>query len=428
METIKWALTSALFLTQGVMANELIWQEPELKVAYQSCVHGRGAAAKSSAIEEAPKYAVESYLKALDSTSYSQKRKIKQGLWSEQVTSSSGKGFLNFQMGDTYLQGSETCVDVTASLLKNDGDDGDWVWDESSDEHVFRVEVIAGKSQNKASLHVAESKAQILAIEKALSGMGIDSEHASAIHSASLQFIQDSVLLEHQSTGEQTKALMDISIDLRGLKQVAENHYLLLNQPTVLVHVENRQIRAKVLEILERSGIKTALKLEDADMILKLDSALTKREKRAELSMSFTLFDKRWTPLSHWSNTPQQYALPDSDNVEIRLASVHLEGGAEDFQSMLEKGFESLTARGGKIISVQMPNTASMPEVSRWLAQNPQYKEPKVDRNEQGKVIEFRSFSLPQSVANKLTADTSLFEGSPIRIRKVTNNSITVVR
>lgn len=430
MERTKLALLGAFFLTQGIVlsqravAADLNWQNPDLVLEYQSCVYGRGSNAKTEAKSFAPDLVIPSYYEAIGKLSSSQQRRYKNGLWPEKVLSNNELNQLTIALGDPYLQGSDTCVDVTARMKSETDSDDDWEWDESSESMIFRIEVIAKSTSQKSALHSAEDLAKKRALQRALSGLGYNPAIAHNMP-VNREIIHDSVLLEQSDQNGGVRVLMDITVDMAALDGLVGDKYDLLNKPVLFVQAKPESLRNSTTAMLQSLGYQSGVILDDADIIVKLNAKSAERDGKSQLSMSLEWFDKRWQRLAYWENTPQQFLLPTSDDVETRLLSLHLESNRTHLKNAMNNALDYLLERGGRVITITFPNSLSQVDIANWLRQNSSFVETKIDKHSDRVTVELRSVEATKDIVEKLKS-SSIFTQHNISNVEQTHNTIVV--
>ncbi|MFA0087190.1 hypothetical protein [Vibrio sp. 10N.261.51.F12] len=433
MMILRLALSSAIFLSMNATASEFIFQKDHAELVYSSCVYGRGASVIERAQVQANTQAVEAYRTAYAALTSRQVKEYEAQLWDVAgFEQAHGNGEFTVTLGESFLQGSESCVSAVLPL-NNTSDHGEnWIWHDEALEASFRIEAVGHASSSMTAIHTAQNNAFELAVMQAISQLVVDAQPYQSLARAHQAFIKDWTLLDQiNHTGktdnaDQITVLMNVDIDVVALKQFIDDDYYLAGKPRFFIYAESDQVTSSLATMISELGYITSLRADNADIIIKASSKLIPLEDTAQLSLNMQLLDRLSQQLSHWANVPQMITLPNSDVVESRLVAVNLELAQDEIAVSVEQALQHITTLGGKVVTIDMPalTPAKLAGLTEWLRSESLFSEATV-MNQQDKVqVEFRTLLDTQLLAQTYVPRIEQAIDRGLSMSSISNNKL----
>ncbi|MGR5065620.1 hypothetical protein [Photobacterium sp. DNB22_13_2] len=432
MTQTRLALLGAILFSCTLSAAEITESAQGWALEFSSCSRGRGSAVIQEATDGAVDGVAAAYQSAKNALSSSQERELASLLPElssllNAIESNPGR----LQTGDSFLQGSETCVAVNLPLsIEAQQGEGDWLWDEAGDELSVRVQATANASDGLSASQAAEFAALQQAVWQGLNLIVDDPSPFIHLQAAPRQFVSEWMVLENHQQGDSATVVVNADLNMAELNRIANNDYLAAGEPVFLVHAEQPRFAEPLIALLIQQGYQITQSFDSADIVLRVTTELRTAGDRSQLALSLSLLDKASARLGEWQNEPAVVALPTKEGIETRLFGVHLasEDNQHSIVTMLQSGLMQLSQAGGRYNKIVFPkNTlASQAQLQRLLGQHHYIYSPQLLTDGEQTVLAFRSRMANNSLMDTLIPELLAILDNKVAVNAVSNNQIII--
>ncbi|PSW05305.1 hypothetical protein C9J01_27525 [Photobacterium rosenbergii] len=431
MTKLRLALASAILFAGALPAAEISHPEQGGVLAFSSCSRGRGAAAIDEATRLAAKGVTAAYQGARENLSATEAEEFANLPELPELLKAVEQTPERVQIGETFLQGSETCVAVSLPLsIEAYQDDGDWSWDSAEDDLIVRVKATAKASNGLPAIQAAELAALQQAVWQGLSLIVNDPSPFVHLKALPKPFVSEWMVLEQSEHQGVATVVINAELDMAELSRVASNPYLAAGSPRFMVHAEQAHFAAPIMAVLTQQGFSVTQDFDHADIIVRVSTELQDSGEYSRLALSLSLLDKASARLGEWHNEPATLRLPTREGIGVRLFGAHL--ASEDNQlailSMMEGGLEQLSQIGGRYNKVSFPRDAliSHSQLQHLLDQHSYIYSPQLSTDGRQTVLAFRTRMANKSLMADFIPSLLAIMESPLAVNTVTNNQIII--
>ncbi|MGL6261544.1 hypothetical protein [Vibrio sp. WXL210] len=341
----------------------------------QGCAWGRGAQAiedaKADAINSLKHFLRSPSAKQLTAGDFDQFIRVFDDNTRQRITSAFDQGHITPEYSDPFLRGSDTCIDATVT---NDAisqiDSGSIVWGESSSQSTL----VMGNSANASHISGgAERQALFDAIAK-----GIASTFNWAVSAEQLELMgtnDNRMVVAVRQTGQATRIVLleqwqqlDSNPQADGnvnatfnlafsqpstekKTQIVRTH---LAQPAVFIETDDKRLSDKMHHLLSQRGERVVMDVNQAAIIVKIDSNYPESITGQQLSFTVDTQDLSGQRFSHWQNDASLIALGASSASKQQLANTHFahSQAQKEIEALLDDTMLKLFDLGGPQIKV----------------------------------------------------------------------------
>lgn len=347
-------------------------------IVTEQCVYGRGAIAIGEA-EAKGAAAIASFisqLRVLGLTQISDQLNTATNEWLNQLSELSQSGLqvanLPIQIGNSRLQGSDTCVTLTLAQgsMPIDTAGDNIVWDDSSQDITV---IVIGEGWPNAG-QSARNQAETDALRRAVSqvvGMWITQQRsefstsnlqvqgdqesysldelvAQQLHVRSDGLVREWQLLDSRAIHDNgIEVTIQAVVEKAPIVQAANDILRSIGSPRVRVEAPER-LQMVLKRWLNQQGIEVS---DQANLVVRADSQVRTTGNNSRLDLRVFVEDLERNQYAAWHNNPSLLALPNAPTVEQDLIDVHLAAPAQldELQKQLHNGFVQVVAQGGLV-------------------------------------------------------------------------------
>ena len=431
MAHLRLALVGAIFFSCTLPAAQLTQPEQGGVLEFDSCSRGRGASAIEDAVQGAAGSVALAYQRAKEGLSSKQAKKFADLPELSDLLEVVESHPERLQTGDSFLQGSETCVAVALPVsIESTHDVGEWTWDEAGEGHIVRIQATAKASGGLSALQAAELAALQQAVWQGLSLVVDDPSPFIHLQAAPKQFVNEWMVLESSEKQGSATVVVNTELNMAELSRITRDAYLVAGSPVFLVHAEQTRFAEPFISLLTQQGYSVTQSFENADIVLRVATELQTAGERSQLAVSLSLLDKASVRLGEWRNEPATIGLPTSEGIEGRLFGVHM--ASEDNQlallSMVQGGLVQLSQAGGRYSKVTFPSNAltSHSQLQSLLDQHRYIHLPQLSTDGEQAVLAFRSRMANNSLMETFIPELLDILDNKVAVNAVSNNQILI--
>ncbi|WP_413113736.1 hypothetical protein [Thaumasiovibrio sp. DFM-14] len=409
----KMALTGAFFLLASAQAQQLSEMDNGWQLAFSTCSYGRGASAIADAKDAALEHAIRAFesqrLLLSKSESLPTNEQFIQRVHQEQD---------RFSYGSTYLQGSETCLPVHYELtIENSSDGLDWEW-ESDDGVQLRIQASSAASGQHSAVQAAEVAALRQGIVSALTGMVEDVSGFAHLAVVPQSIVKNWLVLERHEINGIATVIVEMELDEDALAELAQDHYQLVGQPRFLIHTDTPAIAHYLQAQMAERGWLSSQRVGDADIVIVAETSLNTADEHAQLGIHLSFVDKDGLQLGRWGNEARSLSLPIADDIQTRLANVHLNQNSEAVMHSVDSALLALHAAGGILREIALSRSANIAvvDLAQTLRQSPYVNSLKTIDDDGVQILQFRSRLSIESLSRELIALTVAETNSALQL------------